>query len=159
MDSYESFYDWAMLNGYKDDLSIDRIDVNGNYEPSNCRWVDDIIQANNKRNNHILTYNGETHTLKEWSRLIGIQPYTLYNRVNKLGWTVGESLGFAQKPNRLKIQRPVCILNEKGDVIAEFPTPKEASKATNVSTGNINFACKGKYTTHGFVFRYKEDLL
>lgn len=48
--SVKAFYDWAMSNGYSDDLTLDRIDVNGNYEPSNCRWVTMKVQNNNKRN-------------------------------------------------------------------------------------------------------------
>lgn len=67
-----NFYNWAMENGYRDNLTIDRIDVNGNYEPSNCRWVDWIRQQNNRRNNHIIEYKKEKHTLEEWSKILPI---------------------------------------------------------------------------------------
>lgn len=67
-----NFYNWAMDNGYNDTLTIDRIDVNGNYEPSNCRWVNMQKQNNNRRNNHIIIYNGERKTLEEWSRILPI---------------------------------------------------------------------------------------
>ena len=83
--NFEAFYKWAMENGYRDDLTIDRIDYNGNYEPSNCRWTDNITQANNTRRNFYITYNGETHTLAEWSRILGFNydlvKHRLYN-----GW-------------------------------------------------------------------------
>ena len=67
-----NFYNWAMANGYNDTLTIDRIDVNGNYEPNNCRWVNMRKQNNNRRNNHIIIYNGERKTLEEWSRILPI---------------------------------------------------------------------------------------
>lgn len=55
--SFENFYSWAKENGYKENLTIDRIDVNGNYCPENCRWITNKEQQNNKRNNHIIEYN------------------------------------------------------------------------------------------------------
>jgi hypothetical protein len=80
---FKSFYDWSMNNGYQDDLSIDRIDVNGNYEPSNCRWVDEKTQQRNRRNNRLITYNNETHCLFEWAEIFGINPKILSQRLNR----------------------------------------------------------------------------
>lgn len=88
---FQAFYDWSMANGYSDDLSIDRIDANGNYEPSNCRWIGLDLQANNKRNNHYLTYKGRTQTVAEWSKEVGIKYATLWQRISD-GWSVEEAL-------------------------------------------------------------------
>lgn len=88
---FKAFYDWAMLNGYADNLTIDRIDVNGNYEPSNCRWVTKEIQNKNTRRNINITYNGKTHNVREWSKIIGISAFTLYDRLNR-GWSVEKTL-------------------------------------------------------------------
>ena len=79
---FMSFYNWAMENGYRDDLTIDRIDVNGNYEPNNCRWVTQIEQANNKRNNKVIEYNGKRLTLSQWSKETGIKQETINWRLN-----------------------------------------------------------------------------
>lgn len=81
--SFESFYSWAMSNGYSEELSIDRIDVNGNYEPNNCRWANATMQQNNKRNNRILEYKGETHTIAEWSRILHISRDVINKRIAK----------------------------------------------------------------------------
>lgn len=80
---FEPFYEWAMANGYSDELTLDRIDRNGNYCPENCRWVDIITQANNRSNNHILEINGESHTIAEWSRITGLPYSTILNRVHR----------------------------------------------------------------------------
>lgn len=87
-DSFEAFYGWSMANGYSEGLTIDRIDVNGNYEPANCRWVSKIVQANNKSNNALITYNGETHTIAEWAKILGLSYYTLYQRIKVHNWTL-----------------------------------------------------------------------
>ena len=78
---YTAFRDWCMVNGYADDLTIDRIDNNGNYKPDNCRWVDRKTQANNKSNVIHITYKNETKTITEWSELLGINRQTLYSRI------------------------------------------------------------------------------
>ena len=84
---FSTFYSWSLQHGYADDLSIDRIDVNGNYEPNNCRWITLQEQNENKRNNIKLTYKGKTKTLPQWSTELGIKSSTLRNRVNE-GWSV-----------------------------------------------------------------------
>ena len=94
--NYLNFYNWAMENGWDDkkdlnEQSIDRIDVNGNYEPSNCRFSDRITQANNTRSNHFITYQGKTHTVAEWSRITGVNYHTLLTRINS-GMSVEKSL-------------------------------------------------------------------
>lgn len=97
---FQAFYDWAMANGYAEDLTIERKDVNGNYEPSNCRWVTNKEQQNNKRNNHLLEYNGEIHTITEWSEITGIKKTTIERRINKYGWSIEKSL--TKKPRHDK---------------------------------------------------------
>ena len=66
---FKSFYDWAMSNGYQDDLTIDRIDVNGNYEPNNCRWISNKAQSRNKRNTVKLEVFNEIRPLIEWCEI------------------------------------------------------------------------------------------
>lgn len=91
-EGFINFYNWAIQNGYNENLTIDRIDVNGDYEPNNCRWVTMKIQANNRRNNHLVTYNGETHTISEWSEITNINKTTLAKRLNVYKWSVEKAL-------------------------------------------------------------------
>ena len=86
-DSFEAFRDWAIANGYHDSLTIDRVNVNGNYEPSNCRWITNQEQQNNRRDNHYITYNGETHTITEWARIYGLSENGLVHRFIH-GWDI-----------------------------------------------------------------------
>lgn len=74
---YITFRDWAQSNGYNEELSIDRVDVNGPYSPDNCRWATASEQARNKRNTVWLTINGTTRSLLEWSEISGLNRATI----------------------------------------------------------------------------------
>ena len=93
--SFESFSNWALSNGYADNLTIDRIDTNDNYCPENCKWSTEKEQNSNKRNNHILSYNGKSQTIQQWSEETGICFTTILYRVNH-GWPIERAL--TQKP-------------------------------------------------------------
>lgn len=80
---FMSFYNWAMANGYKDNLTIERIDVNGNYEPSNCKWITNGEQSRNKRSTVYFTYNGETKIVSDWIKELGIPKTTFRRRIQQ----------------------------------------------------------------------------
>lgn len=85
------FYKWAVTKGYKEGLTIDRIDNSKGYSPDNCRWATQEEQQNNRSNNHLITYNGETHTLAQWAKIKNIKAVTLAARI-KNGWTIERAL-------------------------------------------------------------------
>lgn len=99
---FMNFYNWAINNGYRDNLTIDRINNNGNYEPKNCRWATITEQNNNQSNNIRIKYNESEYTLSELSKIYNIKRATLYDRI-KRGWTIDEALNRkVAKRNRVK---------------------------------------------------------
>lgn len=76
---FEYFAEWALSNGYSENLTIDRIDNNKGYSPDNCRWSDLLTQANNKRNTRYLVINGEKDTVANLSRKYNISYWNLFN--------------------------------------------------------------------------------
>lgn len=105
---FENFYNWSIDNGFdantkKRQCQIDRINNNGNYEPDNCRFVTAKSNSRNKSNNHLITYNNETHCISEWAELVKLPK----NRINarlKNGWSIEDALStplkFKRKENK-----------------------------------------------------------
>jgi len=87
---YKTFHDWALLNGYREGMTIERIDNDGNYEPRNCTWIPASQQARNKRNNHFVTHWGVRKTLAEWSQILGIESSLLRYRLAH--WSIDRAL-------------------------------------------------------------------
>lgn len=84
LNDFSAFQAWALANGYREGLTLDRIDNNGGYSPENCRWTTAAMQANNRRSSRRISCWGETHTLGEWSRKLGISACTLFYRLRRL---------------------------------------------------------------------------
>lgn len=145
IDSFESFYEWSMANGYRQGLTIDRIDNFGDYRPDNCRWTTSKVQSMNREVTVHLTYNGETHTVPEWSEITGISEKNIRQRINKCKMPVGMALGFepmrrTEKSNHWK---SVQQLDTDGNVIREFKTRREAAKELHVAEETVDRICNG----------------
>lgn len=90
-ESSEAFCEWALTNGYTEGLELDRIDTNGNYEPSNCRWVDRKTNAQNQRRSTILSAGGKEQCVSEWERELGIGKNVINTWVKRWGKEFAES--------------------------------------------------------------------
>lgn len=99
--NYEAFKAWALSHGYKEDLTIDRIDNDLGYFPGNCRWVDYTVQANNRRSCRYVEMNGERKTITEWCRIYNINYDTVMSRIDRLHWH--PTIAITTPPTRKKV--------------------------------------------------------
>ena len=97
--SFKAFYDWAISNGWKKSLSIDRINVNEGYCPENCRWSTNNIQMNNTTRNHYIIHNNVKYTLSTLSEFLNI-PYNIVRyRISTCKWTVEQLIKYINDRN------------------------------------------------------------
>lgn len=99
---FNVFYDWAMSHGYSKNLSIDRIDNNGDYSPSNCRWATKMVQQNNTRANIFLEYDGKRLTLAQWARELDVS-YQMLRYRYRAGWDTERILTTASQRSHSKL--------------------------------------------------------
>lgn len=106
--NFQAFYDWAMANGYEDGLTIDRIDNDKGYSPDNCRWATPEQQANNTRSVRFIEFRGESHSLHEWSRILGIRTETLFYRLKRLPPEVAFTMPIQNPLDNLMYRKPAA---------------------------------------------------
>lgn len=99
---FEPFRKWAISNGYQDNLTIERINNNGDYEPSNCTWITKAKQHSNTQQSHRITFMGRTQLLSQWAQEYGIKPTTLLYRL-KSEWPIDKALKTKPKYNNTRI--------------------------------------------------------
>ena len=93
---FEAFQKWALVNGYADNLTIDRLDGNKDYCPENCSWATMTVQNNHKSDTKWLTYKGKTQSLSDWCRELGLDYFRTKTRLNSLGWSVEDAFEYGK---------------------------------------------------------------
>jgi hypothetical protein len=106
-DGWKRFKEWALNNGYNNNLSIDRIDNNKGYSPDNCRWVTEKKQANNRRSNIVITYRGKTQTLTQWCDDLKLDYKLTRVSIRELHWSIKDAFEFKNNP-RLRLITYKC---------------------------------------------------
>jgi hypothetical protein len=122
------FRDWAYTNGYIEGLTIDRIDVNGNYEPSNCRWMTNLDQQSNRRNTLFIEHQGKKQSLTQWARELGLSTSTIKSRYQQ-GWNAEDILRPPTKAHRQDTVRSDTFIVE---INGESKTSKEWAEIVGV---------------------------
>jgi len=137
-EDFLTFYNWSLANGYEKGLSLDRIDNDGPYSPENCRWVDCFVQGNNRRDNVWITYNGECHTIVQWSNILNIPEKVLQTRLKK--WPLERAMTEPLKMKRSGMDR---FVEYKG----EFKTIAALARELDIPYSRLHNSVRVKGNT------------
>lgn len=166
---FDAFQQWSLANGYSDSLTIDRIDTNSNYSPDNCRWITHAEQQRNRTNNIRVEHNGESKTIAEWSRELGLSDKCLYKRYNSAvkhkGFCEFEDLKNPQSYQRIYTERyknrkprpsrNVEQYSLEGEYIGSFSLNEAEEKGFSKTA--IHNCCAGRSRTAcGYIWKYTD---
>lgn len=155
-EDFQKFYEWSISNGYKEGLTIDRIENNGDYEPSNCRWATYDIQANNKRSNINLAYKGETKTLTQWCKKLKLHYPTIRYRIVSLNWTTEKAFETPVKKSPSK--KTIHISREEYLVQEQAKTEESIDKYIRLMEEQPSLSNRSAAKVLGFSESYVRNL-
>jgi hypothetical protein len=115
LNDFMNFYNWAMENGYSDNLTIDRKDVDGDYCPTNCRWITDKEQRFNRTDTHYVTIKGVTKPITQWSKESGINHKTIALRI-ELGWNEEDLLNPTKETMKIEFKGEYYTFDELSEM-------------------------------------------
>lgn len=157
---YQAFYDWAIRTGYdenapRNQCTLDRIDVNGDYDPSNCRWANSTEQNLNQQDTKLIDFNGKSMTVCQWADYLSWDRTLLINRFSR-GWTAEEALSIPPSPSNSGIhhrKKVICI-----ETVKIFPSIDSAATAVGKKPANISISLREQHRTcGGYHWRYVPD--
>lgn len=150
---YETFATWALENGYEEDLTIERKDVNGNYCPDNCCWITRSDQARNRRSSTFITYKGETKTAAEWARDLGFGKHTILRRFKK-GLPIEEVMSPVKTRSTGNPKKKVYQYKD-GKLIKEWECAQDAADELGKNVKTISWACNSSGKAYGYEWSYE----